>query len=140
MTPSAFSTSGVTGNACSCRVATRGRVLGIVLGMCWTVCSVLQRALAGDFRNLLASRPCPPARQPQGAHALQPTWWLHMRSVSTRRRTGTTGGSAIMEVVISSETVSLSSTICGEKHGQIIATVMKRQSNHEGGHQVCHSC
>ena len=41
----------------------------------------------------------------------QHTWWLHMRSVSTRRRTGTTGGSAIMEVVISSDTVSLSSTI-----------------------------
>ncbi len=45
----------------------------------------------------------------------QPTWWLHMRSVSTRRRTGTTGGRAIMEVVMSSETVSLSSTICGQQ-------------------------
>ena len=35
-----------------------------------------------------------------------------MRSTSTTRRTGTTGGSAISEVVISSDTLSLSSTIC----------------------------
>lgn len=35
-----------------------------------------------------------------------------MRSVSISRRTGTTGGNAMREVVISSEALSLSSIIC----------------------------